>query len=146
MPTYTKPVGATAPAYQGGGQELACAHNRVSFVAAELTLNASFPMVRLPRGAIIHDIVLKVSDMDTGATAAGLVSIGVAGDTERYIRRASIQAAGVFHAGNDATAAASIAAAAYALPAETTIDLLVQTAPATAANGTADIAVYYTCE
>lgn len=143
MPTYAKPVAATAPAYQSEGQELACAWNRVGVAAAELTLNAVIPAVRLPRGAVVHDVVLKTGDLDTGAT--GILSVGVAGDTERYIRRVSCQAAGVFRAGNDATAAASMIAAA-ALTGETTVDILVQTAPGTAQAGTIDIAVYYTCE
>lgn len=143
MPTYSKSVAATAPAYQGEGQELACAQNRVGFAAAELTLNAVYPLVRLPRGAIVHDVVLKVTDMDSGA--AGIVSVGVAGDTERYIRRVSIQAAGTFRAGNDATATGTMIAAS-ALSGETTVDLLVQTAPGTALAGTVDIAVFYTCE
>lgn len=143
MPTYAKPVAATAPAYQSEGQELAVAWNRVGFAAAELTLNAVYPMVRLPRGAIVHDVFIKTTDMDTGS--AGVVSIGVAGDTERYIRRVSIQAAGAFRAGNDATAAGTMIAA-NPLTGETTVDLLVQTAPGTAAAGTVDIAVFYTCE
>jgi hypothetical protein len=143
MPTYTKAVAATAPAYQGEGQELACAWNRVGLTAAELTLNAVYPLVRLPRGAIVHDVVIKVTDMDASTT--GVASIGVAGDTERYIRRVSIQAAGGFRAANDATSAASMIAAAP-LTGETTVDFLVQTAPTTAAAGTVDIAVFYTCE
>ena len=143
MPGYTKSVAATAPAFQPEGQELACAWNRMTLTTGELTLNAVYPMVRLPRGAVVHDIVLKVTDMDTGA--AGIASVGVAGDTERYIRRVSIQAAGTHRSGNDATAAASMIAA-VPLTAETTVDLLIQTAPGTAAAGTVDVAVYYTVE
>lgn len=143
MPTYTKAVAATAPAYQGEGQELACAWNRVGLTAAELTLNAVYPLVRLPRGAVVHDVVFKTTDMDTATS--GIASIGVAGDTERYVRRVSIQAAGAFRSANDATAAASMIAA-VPLAGETTVDLLIQTAPGTAAAGTVDIAVFYTCE
>lgn len=143
MPGYTKPVAATAPAYAPRGQELACAWNRMTLTTGELTLNAVYPMVRLPRGAIVHDVVIKVSDMD-GATA-GIASVGVAGDTERYIRRVSIQAAGTFRAGNDATASGTMIAA-TPLAAETTVDFLVQTAPGTPAAGTVDVAVFYTVE
>lgn len=145
MPTYAKPVGATAPAYQGEGQEMAVAWNRADFLAAELTLNATFPMVRLPRGARVHDVVLKTADLDTATS--GILSLGVVGDTERYIRRVSCQAAGVFRAGNDATAAASILAVpATGLAAETEVNLLIQTAPGTAAAGAVEVAVFYTCE
>lgn len=144
MPTYAKPVAATAPAYQGSGQQTATAHNRAAFLAAELTLNAVYPMVRLPRGAIVHDVVITVSDMDSAT--AGLVGIGVAGDVARYIQGASIQAAGSFRMANNATSAATKIAAPYALPAETTIDLVVSTAPGGALAGTVDISVQYTVE
>lgn len=143
MPGYTKPVAATAPVYQSEGQEIACAWNRVTLATGELTLNAVWPLVRLPRGAIVHDIVFSTTDMDT---STGLIfSVGVAGDTERYVRRVSGQAAGTFRMGNDATAAASVIAAA-ALTGETTVDLLVQAAATTPAAGTVQVSVYYTCE
>jgi hypothetical protein len=143
MPGYTKSVAVTAPAYQGEGQEMAVAWNRATFATGEMTLNAVYPMVRLPRGAVVHDVVFTTGDLDTGA--ACILSVGVAGDTERYVRRVSGQAAGTFRAGNDATAAASILAAAP-LAAETTVDVLFQTAPGTAQAGSMQIAVYYTCE
>lgn len=143
MPTWTKPVGANAPVYSSDGQQLACAWNRVVLATTDLTLNAVHELVRLPRGAIVQDVVLRVSDMDSGS--AGVVSIGVAGDTERYIRRVSIQTAGVFRSGNDATAVGTMIAAG-AFTAETPINLLVQTAPGTAVQGTVDIAVFYTTE
>lgn len=143
MPGYTKPVGVTAPVYQGEGQELAVAWNRATLATGELTLNAVYPLLRLPRGAIVHDVVFTTTDMDS---STGLIfSVGVAGDTERYVRRVSGQAAGTFRMGNDATAAASIIAAA-ALAGETTVDLLVQAAATTPVAGTVQIAVSYTCE
>lgn len=143
MPGYIKPVAATAPAYAPRGQELACAQNRMTLATGELTLNAVHPIVRLPRGAIVHDVVFKTTDMDS---STGLIfSVGVVGDTERYVRRVSGQAAGVFRAGNDATAAASMIAAAP-LAAETTVDVLVQAAATTPVAGTIDIAVLYTAE
>lgn len=146
MPGYTKPVDVTAPVYQGVGQELACAWNRATLVTSELALNSVHPLVRLPRGAVVHDITLKATDMDTGGTPTLAFSVGVAGDTERYIRRSTIgTTAGTVRAGNDATATATCIAAAP-LAAETTIDLLVQAAAQTAAAGTVEIAVFYTCE
>lgn len=143
MPGYTKSVAATAPAFTPDAQNLGCAWNRVTLATGELTLNAVHPLVRLPYNSRVHDVVLRVSDMDSGA--AGIVSVGVAGDTERYIRRVSIQAAGAYRSGNDATAVGTMIAAA-AFTGETTIDLLVQTAPGTAVAGTVEIAVFYTVE
>lgn len=143
MATYSKSVASTAPAYQAEGIEVACAWNRVSIAAAELTLNNVIPLVRLPYGAIVHDVTFKTTDMDS---STGLVlSVGVAGDTERYVRRLSGQVAGVARGGNDATAAASMIAA-VPLTAETTVDLLIQAAATTGVAGTVDIAVFYTCE
>ena len=48
MPTWTKDVSAAAPVYQGEGQELACAWNRVALATGDLTLNNVIPLVRLP--------------------------------------------------------------------------------------------------
>ena len=144
MPGYTKSVAATAPAYQSEGQELATAWNRATFATGEMTLNASYAMVRLPRGAIIHDMTLFVSDMDSGST--GVVGIGVAGDVARYIQGASIQTAGHFRMGNNATAVGTILAAGAALAAETEILVTFTTAPTTAVAGTIQLSVQYTCE
>lgn len=144
MPVYTKSVAATAPAYQPEGQEKATAWNRATFATGEMTLNASYAMVRLPRGAVIQDITLIVSDMDSGA--AGLVGVGVAGDVARYIQGASIQAAGSFRMGNNATSVGTILAAAAALTAETEILVTFTTAPGTAIAGTIQLSVDYTCE
>lgn len=143
MATYSKSVASTAPAFQADGIEVACAWNRVSIASTELTLNNVIPMVRLPYGAIVHDVTFKNTDMDSGATL--ILSVGVSGDTERYIRRVSGQVAGVTRAGNDATAAASMIAA-VPFTAEGTVDLLIQTAAGTPVAGTVDIAVFYTCE
>ena len=143
MATYAKSASPNAPSYQPVGQDGAVQWNRVTVAATELTLNAVIPLMRLPRGALVHDVTMHISDLDTGA--AGIVSVGVVGDTERYIRRASMQAAGTIRAGNDATAAASIIAA-QPFTQETSIDLLVQTAPATAAAGVVHVAVMYNCE
>lgn len=143
MPTYAKAVAATAPAYAPRGQNVAVAWNRVGLATGELTLNAVYPLVRLPRGAVVHDVTFKTTDMDT---STGLVlSVGVAGDTERYVRRLSGQAAGAARMANDATSAASCIAA-VPLAAETTVDLLIQAAATTPAAGTVDISVLYTVE
>jgi hypothetical protein len=143
MPTYSKSVAATAPAFAPRGQDSAIAWNRVGFATGELTLNAVYPLVRLPKGAIVHEVKLTTTDMD--ASTGLVLSVGVAGDTERYIRRLSGQAAGTARMANDATAAATCVAA-VPLAAETTVDLLIQAAATTPAAGTIDIAVHYTVE
>lgn len=144
MPTYTNSVAATAPVYTPEGKGMAVAWNHVALATGDLTLNNVIPLTWLPRGAVVHDMVLITSDMDTGA--ALVLSVGVAGDTERYIRRLSGQAAGAARLANDATAAASVIAAMAPLTADTRVDLLIQTAAATPASGTVKIAIQYTCE
>lgn len=144
MPTYPKGAPADRPAFTvTPGSLLHCVSERVGIATGDLTLNNVIPLVKLPRGAVVTDVVLRVSDMDSGS--AGVVSVGVPGDTERYIRRVSCQAAGVFRSGNDATAAGTMITA-TALAADTVVGLLVQTAPGTAVAGTADIFVTYVME
>jgi len=144
MPTYPKGTPADRPAFAlTPGAVMHTASERVGILAGDLTLNNVIPLVKLPRGAIVHDVILKVTDMDSGT--AGIVSVGVPGDTERYIRRVSCQVAGAFRSANDATAAGTMLAAAP-LAADTVVGLLVQTAPGTALAGTVDIAVSYTME
>lgn len=144
MPTYTNSVAATAPIYTSEGKECAVAWNTVALATGDLTLNNIIPLVWLPRGAIPHDMILITSDMD--ASTGLVLSVGVAGDTERYIRRLSGQTAGVARLANDATAAASVIAAAGPLTADTRVDLLIQAAATTPAAGTVKIAIFYTCE
>jgi hypothetical protein len=144
MPTYPKGLPADRPAFAVvPGSVMHTASERVGIVTGDLTLNNIVPLVKLPRGAIVHDVVIKVTDMDSGS--AGIVSVGVPGDTERYIRRVSIQAAGTFRAGNDTTATGTMLAAAP-LAADTVVGMLVQTAPGTALAGTVDICVAYSME
>lgn len=144
MPTYTNPVAVTTPVYQPEGKECAVAWQTMGLATGELTLNAVHPLVYLPRGAVVHDMILITTDMDS---STGLVmSVGVAGDTERYIRRLSGQAAGAARLANDATAAASVIAARAALTADTVVNLLIQAAATTAVAGTVTIGIFYTCE
>lgn len=118
--------------------------NTVALATGDLTLNNVIPLVWLPRGAVVHDAVLITTDMDS---STGLVmSVGVVGDTERYIRRLSGQTAGAARIANDATAAATVIAAAAALTADTRVDLLIQAAATTAVAGTVKIAIFYTCD
>jgi len=144
MPTYTNSVAVTAPAYTPVGKEMAVAWQNATLATGELTLNNVIPLIWLPRGAVIHDMVLVTTDMDS---STGLVmSVGVVGDTERYIRRLSGQAAGAARFANDATAAASVMAALAALTADTRIDLLIQAAATTPVAGTVRLSIQYTCE
>lgn len=144
MATYTNPVAVTSPVYTPEGKECAVAWQVAAIATGELTLNNVLPMIYLPRGAVVQDMILITTDMDT---STGLVlSVGVAGDTERYIRRLSGQAAGAARLANDATAAASVITAAAALTGDTVVNLLIQAAATTPAAGTVKLAIFYTCE
>jgi hypothetical protein len=144
MPTYTNPVAVTTPVYTPEGKECAVAWQTMGLATGELTLNAVHPLIYLPRGAVVHDMILITTDMDT---STGLViSVGVAGDTERYIRRLSGQTAGSARIANDATSAATVIAARAALTGDTVVNLLIQAAATTPAAGTVTIGIFYTCE
>lgn len=144
MPTYLKPVDATAPTYQGRGGDLSVAWNVISMATGDLALNAVTPAVRLPRGARVHDIEMSCTDMDSGT--ALVFDVGDAADPDRFIDGTTIgQAGGTIRAGNVAGASATLVAH-TPYTTETVINILTQVAAGTAVAGTIHIAVFYTCE
>lgn len=143
MPTYLRDTSATSSTFQPPAQTVAVLHNVITMATGDLDLNDTFDIGRLPRGAKVLDVILYVTDMDS--STAGLISVGDAGSTGRFISSASIQAAGAIRAGNNATSAA-LCAAHTAYTAETLIYGTVTTAPGTAVGGTISATLLYTCE
>lgn len=143
MPTYSKDTSAASSLYKPTAQTVAALHNVISMATSDLVLNATFDIGRLPRGAKVLDVIVAVTDMDSAS--AGLISVGDATSTGRFISSASIQAAGVIRAGNNATSAALVAAH-TAYTAETLLYGTVTTAPGTAVAGTISVTVLYVCE
>jgi hypothetical protein len=145
MPTYKNAVGATANTFESLGKNVACAWNEVAIATGDLTLNTVIPLVRLPRGAVVHDLLISFTDMDTSGSPTLAFSVGDTGSTARFIAAVTATAAATARAGNSATSAATFAAH-TAYTTETVISALVSTAAATAAAGTMKVAVFYTCE
>ena len=115
-------------------------HVSAAVAAGDLTANAVLASVDIPGDATVLDVIVAVTDMDTGAS--GLVDVGDTDDDNRFVAALSIQAAG------------NIAAAAsgnlledktytYSATGEQTIEVTVNTAPATAVAGTVDLTVVY---
>jgi len=143
MPTYSRDTGVTSSLYKPSAQTVGVLHNVITMATTDLDLNDTFDIGRLPRGAKVLDVILYVTDMDS--STAGLISVGDAGSTGRFISSASIQAAGAIRAGNNATSAA-LCAAHTAYTAETLLYGTVTTASGTAVAGTISATVLYTCE
>ena len=112
------------------------------------TVNAVLGTIYVPNNAIIHDVIVAVTDMDDGAT--GLIDVGdssgpATADDNRFIAGFSIQAAG-----NHAAAASGnlLEDKVYAYvnsdaQTEQGIEVTVNTAAATGAAGTITMTVVY---
>jgi hypothetical protein len=143
MPTYSRDPGVNTPVFVPMAQNVGYLRNVISMATSDLVANATFDIGRLPAGARVLDMTVAVTDMDNGT--AGTISIGDSGSVARFIQNASIQTAGVFRAGNNATSAATFAAH-TPYTTETLIYGTVTTAPATAVAGTITVTILYGCE
>ena len=125
------------PAVTALGGAVTAATITKSVAAADLTADAVLATLAVPGDATILDVVLTVTDMDSGA--AGLVDVGDTDDDNRFVAAFSIQAAGsVRLSDTDATAVHT-----YSATGEQNIEVTVNTAPATAVAGTITLTVLY---
>ena len=90
-------------------------------------------MVDVFSGETVHDVVLKVDDLDTGTTL--VLDVGDGGDTDRIIDGSTSGQAG----GVDKTDAGF---APYEYSSDDTIDITVQAGPAGGGTGTIELWVY----
>lgn len=146
MATYTNPVAATSPVYSPPlrSKGTATLWNSVALATGDMTLNNTIPIGYLPAGAVVHDVVLTLTDIDSGT--ACVVAVGDAGSAARFIQGSTAgQTATTVRAGNNATSAATFAAhTAYTGP--TLIYMTFTTAPGTPVAGTMKAYVQYTVE
>lgn len=105
--------------------------------AGALGLNDVLQMLKVPMGARIKNVILSVPDMDTSTGV--VLSVGIGGDTDKFIAAVTTgQAGGVAvmnnQDGHD-----------YVMTAEDTIDILVATAATgtAATTGTLRLSVFY---
>lgn len=96
----------------------------VTAVVADLVVTAAatndvFEMVKIPRGAVIYDVILTAANIDTGT--ALVMTVGDGGDTDRFITLSTVgQAGGIARMNNQAGAG-------YSFTADDTIDITVTT-------------------
>lgn len=140
--TLRDTISATGPRFSPMGENAVGKFNQVVTLGTAAVGNAGSLVVGyLPKGALVTDASLSITDVDTGA--AFVCSLGIAGDLSAFINAGTIgQAAGTLRAGNNATSAAKMAAMA-ALTADTAVIFNTITAAATAAAGTATINIDY---
>jgi hypothetical protein len=113
------------------------AGEEITVTAAQLTLNALFGSIRVPKGAVILGATLKSTDIDTDASPAVVLAVGDTGDDDRLIAGATVgQAAGI-DTGVETTGYG------YQYTDQTLIQVKVKTIPAAAAAGTLTYGVTY---
>lgn len=113
------------------------AGEEITVSAAQLTLNATLGSVKVPKGAVIIGVQLLSTDIDTGGSPAVVLGVGDSGDDDRLLSGATVGQAGGF---SNTIAATGYA---YQYTSETTVQVKVKTAPATAAAGTLTYGVTY---
>ncbi len=130
---------AAQDAYTPLGGIAAIQHISVAVTAAQAgTADAVLASLTVPAGCVVTDVVLTVTDMDTGV--AGLVDVGDSGNDARFISDFSIQAAGTTrYADTDGSAVVKYAS-------DTDIEVTISTAAATGVAGTVDLTVVYAVE
>lgn len=107
-------------------------------LSAALVINDVIQMVKIPKNAVVDEVILGTDDLDTGGSPAIVLEVGDSGDTDRYIAASTVaQAGGVVRLG-------TVDGMGYTYTAETTIDIKVPTAPATGTTtGTLKLTVIY---
>lgn len=108
-------------------------------VTTALGLNDVLNMFYLPKGARVHNAILKSTDIDTGSAAITL-DVGDAGSATRYFSAST--------AGQAGTVDASMAATGrfFLNTAKTLVIITIHAAAATPAAGTIELAIHFVCE
>lgn len=134
--TTNSTAAAGVGVYEGEGYEVVC-------VPATLTVSTNptggdvVQMVKLPKGAIVLDVMAVASDMDTNGTPTLTFSVGYGDSTSYFISVSTIaQTGGVVRS-------SAVTARPLTLTGEDTIDILWGTTAATFAAGTIDLMVHY---
>lgn len=97
-------------------------------LAAALADEDIIQMVPVPKGAVITGIDLQVPDLDTGGSPTISLQVGDGGDTDRFVVAGTIGQAAGAHKLN------SVVGLGFKYTAADTIDIRVDTVPATGAT------------
>lgn len=143
MATYLLPVSATGSTWTTDGLNKGTVYNKITVATTDLALNAVMTFGYLPPNAMVTDVVMHTTDLDTGGSPALVFDVGTVANTDLLIDGTTIgQTGGTIRAGN--VAGAAITTADWAITtAPTALQILTQVAAATAATGTISIAVDY---
>lgn len=120
-----------------GSNEVKFAGQVITVTAGQLTLNALLGGIVLPKGAEVVGATLMSTDIDTNGSPVVVLGVGDTGDDDRLITAATVGQTGLL------TNVIATTGFGYQYTAETTIQVKVKTAPATAAGGTITWGVYY---
>jgi hypothetical protein len=126
---------ALSPVYSSGAVQSV---QSVYTLSAALTLNQVIPMLPVPNGARITNVVLSTDDLDSNGSPAIVLAVGDTGSATRFISASTVaQAGGVTtlnqHGGHG-----------YKYTADTIVNVKCTTAPATGAtSGTIVLTVSY---
>lgn len=132
-------AGSTFPVTQPYSGSLAVAWGNVSIAAAP-SVGDYFEVCKVPAGAVVVDVVLRASDMDTGGPTLTF-DVGYSGDDDAYGAALAAGSAGAVHR----IPAASAAWPGYAgEAAERTVRLRCAATATTFAAGTASVHVLFT--
>lgn len=131
--------GAAAPPAKTSASrgQVVFAGEEITVTAGQLTLNALFGSIKVPKGAVYLGAFLLSTDIDTNGAPAVVLGVGDSVDDDRLIAGATIGQAGGIDVGLETTGFGVLATA------ETTLQVKVKTAPATAAGGTISYGVLY---
>lgn len=137
MATTTNSTAAAGVAvFEGQSYAVVCVPATLT-VATNPTGADVVQMVKLPKGAIVIDVMAVASDMDTSGSPTLTFSVGYGDDTDYFISVSTVAQAGGVVRPTLATARP------LTLTGEDTIDILWGTTAATFAAGTIDLMVYY---
>lgn len=122
------------------GGHVVCQTVTVSPTVAQVeAVDTVLASIDVPGDAIMLDVILTVTDMDTGATLA--IDVGDTSDDNRFIAAFSGQAAGSIRASDSAGLLEGIYQ--YSVTGEATVEATVQAAATTGAAGTLTLTVVY---
>lgn len=114
-------------------------------ILAVLATGDIIEMVKIPKGAVILDLVLTAEDLSTGADI--ILNVGDGGDIDRFIDSSTIaQAGGVARLGAGVAAAALDGAAYFTYAADDTIDVQVEAGGTATATGDITLSVLYSMQ
>jgi hypothetical protein len=118
---------------QGFARTMKCYGADVAILAADLALNKTVGMFKVPAGFVLTSLAVTVTDMDTNGAPAVKFDIGDAGSANRFVVAATTAQAG------GTTTTLDAAGLNYEFTADTEIVWKTNTAAATAAAGTAQV-------